>query len=438
MASQQHKRARDGAAPSPLASSAHQPVSKKRRSRASVKKQRRKSASSSRNQPAAGAGGGCDSTSGSGSAASMAERGSTLPFGVAGHGSARDIGARVFAHLIAPMSVETFLKTYWEKKPLLVRRSDPSYYKGIMSSARVHSTHDCAAALVPDFTLCSPFCFRGRAELLKQRKLTYEKDVDVTRYKDGAREFRNRSGIADASRVWKMFTEQGFSVRLLCPHAHVEPLWRLLAALEDFFGCFCGCNTYLTPRATQGFPPHCDDIEAFLMQVEGEKRWRVYAPLDDEGYLPRAAKAFTGVRLPCVVVQRATFRCTHRPSSPANSWSSASLSSMQCSDPGICCTSREAGYTRAFALTAVSRHFTSLCRLPCTKIGACKATRNVLPCVSVCLCVAELLASLHVVSQERSTPTSVAASFGYRHTTNRDAAGICAARSHHPPRSAVR
>lgn len=52
----------------------------------------------------------------------------------------------------------------------------------------------------------------------------------------------------------------------------------LLAALQEYFGCFVGSNIYLTPANTQGFAPHYDDIEAFVFQIEGAKRWRVYNP----------------------------------------------------------------------------------------------------------------------------------------------------------------
>ena len=35
---------------------------------------------------------------------------------------------------------------------------------------------------------------------------------------------------------------------------------------------------YLTPPGTQGFAPHYDDIEAFILQLEGKKHWRLYSP----------------------------------------------------------------------------------------------------------------------------------------------------------------
>ena len=46
-------------------------------------------------------------------------------------------------------------------------------------------------------------------------------------------------------------------------------------------------NVYLTPPGTQGFAPHFDDVEVFILQLEGKKRWRVYEPTTAQGRLPR-------------------------------------------------------------------------------------------------------------------------------------------------------
>lgn len=48
-----------------------------------------------------------------------------------------------------------------------------------------------------------------------------------------------------------------------------------------------GANVYLTPKGSQGFAPHYDDIEAFVLQVEGKKHWRVYKPTSRNTTLPR-------------------------------------------------------------------------------------------------------------------------------------------------------
>jgi lysine-specific demethylase/histidyl-hydroxylase NO66 len=74
--------------------------------------------------------------------------------------------------------------------------------------------------------------------------------------------------------------------------------------LEEHWGCGAGANVYLTPGNSQGFAPHyvrayllhaCatpdtrkqDDIEAFVIQLEGRKRWRVYAPRTEQERLCR-------------------------------------------------------------------------------------------------------------------------------------------------------
>ncbi len=46
--------------------------------------------------------------------------------------------------------------------------------------------------------------------------------------------------------------------------------------LEAFFGCPVHTNLYLTPPGAQGFPPHYDTHEVFVLQIDGYKRWRLY------------------------------------------------------------------------------------------------------------------------------------------------------------------
>lgn len=59
--------------------------------------------------------------------------------------------------------------------------------------------------------------------------------------------------------------------------------------LQEFFHCMVGSNVYLTPPNSQGFAPHYDDIEAFVLQLEGAKHWKVYAPRTTHESLPRVS-----------------------------------------------------------------------------------------------------------------------------------------------------
>ena len=47
--------------------------------------------------------------------------------------------------------------------------------------------------------------------------------------------------------------------------------------MEEYFRAVAGNNIYITPPNSQGFAPHYDDVDAYILQIEGRKRWRVYA-----------------------------------------------------------------------------------------------------------------------------------------------------------------
>uniref|UniRef100_K3W7B3 Bifunctional lysine-specific demethylase and histidyl-hydroxylase n=1 Tax=Globisporangium ultimum (strain ATCC 200006 / CBS 805.95 / DAOM BR144) TaxID=431595 RepID=K3W7B3_GLOUD len=166
-----------------------------------------------------------------------------------------------FEWLIFPMPLEEFYEKYWEKRPLAIKRKFPKYYDGWFSKDEID-------------------------RILKEHTLEYGADIDLTKYVDHTRHTLNPDGAATPKQVWKHF-DDGCSVRLLCPQKFSDAIWKMLSILEGEWGCMAGSNTYLTPKGTQGFAPHYDDIEAFLLQVEGTKHWKVYAPLDEATTLPR-------------------------------------------------------------------------------------------------------------------------------------------------------
>ncbi|KAA0165373.1 hypothetical protein FNF31_02035 [Cafeteria roenbergensis] len=176
----------------------------------------------------------------------------------------REVGNKALEWLLFPMPVDAFFRDCWEQRPLIIRRHEvaPDFNAGLLSLADI----------------------RG---LIEAGRLTYEDDLDVTSYKDGKRSTHNGTGVVPLSAALDNLENRGRSLRMLCPHAHLRPIYGLLSALEDGFGAFTGSNSYLTPAGTQGFAPHYDDIEAFLVQTEGAKRWRVYRPLSASTVLPR-------------------------------------------------------------------------------------------------------------------------------------------------------
>ncbi|KAK9810193.1 hypothetical protein WJX72_006485 [[Myrmecia] bisecta] len=194
-------------------------------------------------------------------------------------------GEAMLEWLFAPCSLDSLFEAVWEQVPLLINRpANRQYYDGWFSKNDIDA-------------------------LLRGRGLQWTYNIDVTKYIDGTRVNFNSNAsdnapaaaangaangvtnsapkMADPELVWRRFSQEGCSVRVLHPQRWHDPLWRLLGTLEEVFRCCMGCNAYLTPPGSQGFAPHCDDIDAMVLQVEGAKRWRCYAPRSPDEVLPR-------------------------------------------------------------------------------------------------------------------------------------------------------
>ncbi|XP_055704225.1 bifunctional lysine-specific demethylase and histidyl-hydroxylase NO66 [Phlebotomus papatasi] len=165
--------------------------------------------------------------------------------------------------MISPVQLPDFLETYWEKKALLVSRNNPLYFKKLVS-------------------------LKGIDEVLRNESVLFTENIDITLYEDGERKTLNETGRAMASNVWESYRE-GCSVRFLNPQIFFREIHLLDATVQEYFECMVGSNMYLTPPNSQGFAPHYDDIEAFILQVEGKKRWRLYEPRNPDEYLARVS-----------------------------------------------------------------------------------------------------------------------------------------------------
>lgn len=159
-------------------------------------------------------------------------------------------GIRHLNYILSPVTIDDFMSTFWEKNSMCVARGSPDYYRRLLSIEDI------------DKMLCN-------------NMIEYTKNIDVTSYVDGVRETHNPEGRALPSSVWDFYRE-GCSIRLINPQTYLPPISRLNAALQEHFHSMVGANVYLTPPNSQGFAPHYDDIEAFVLQIEGKKTWRLY------------------------------------------------------------------------------------------------------------------------------------------------------------------
>ncbi|XP_045857834.1 ribosomal oxygenase 2 isoform X2 [Meles meles] len=161
----------------------------------------------------------------------------------------------LFESLISPIKTETFFKEFWEKKPLLIQRDDPAvatYYQSLfrLSDLKI---------------LCS-------------RGMYYGRDVNVCRCVNGKKKVLNKDGKVHFLQLRKDFDQKRATIQFHQPQRFKDELWRIQEKLECYFGSLVGSNVYITPAGSQGLPPHYDDVEVFLLQLEGEKHWRLYHP----------------------------------------------------------------------------------------------------------------------------------------------------------------
>ena len=170
-----------------------------------------------------------------------------------------------FELLVAPFSSAEFLNTFWEKEPVKITASERT------------------GSILGD-----SFCLSRLWEVLKQVTIRYELDINVCRCEDGVTQImRNKSSSdrATFAEVKSLFEEESCTVQFLQPQRYVDILWKTLFELEDEFGSLWGCNAYLTPKGAQGLAPHYDDVEVFVLQLEGCKHWKIYERVEDSANL---------------------------------------------------------------------------------------------------------------------------------------------------------
>ncbi|CAK6441579.1 unnamed protein product [Pipistrellus nathusii] len=160
-----------------------------------------------------------------------------------------------FESLISPIKTETFFKEFWEQKPLLIQREDPAlaaYYQSLFRLSDLKG-----------------LCGRG---------LSYGRDVNVCRCVHGRKKVLNKEGKVHFLQLRRDFDQKRATIQFHQPQRFKDELWRIQEKLECYFGSLVGSNVYITPAGSQGLPPHYDDVEVFILQLEGQKHWRLYPP----------------------------------------------------------------------------------------------------------------------------------------------------------------
>ncbi|GAA1823808.1 cupin domain-containing protein [Agromyces salentinus] len=95
-----------------------------------------------------------------------------------------------------------------------------------------------------------------------------------------------------SERVFDRFAE-GATIVLQGLHRLWPPVIDFTRELVDELRHPVQVNAYVTPPAAQGFDPHYDTHDVFVLQISGEKHWRIHAPVHRD---PLSSQPWSGHR----------------------------------------------------------------------------------------------------------------------------------------------
>ncbi|CAD7970445.1 unnamed protein product [Amoebophrya sp. A120] len=180
------------------------------------------------------------------------------------------------AKLLYPMKPTEFFEKYFEKRPLVIKRTN------------YHATN-----AGKDFyqEVCGLDYNRKviEEELEKETgNLKYGTEITLAKF-DRANQCKVIENVKDDNEtatkdeVKNAIDKFGLSCQCMHPQRFSPSVAKFLAGLEDEFGCLFGSNSYITPAKNHiGFAPHFDDVEVWMLQLEGKKRWRCWTPVGSD------------------------------------------------------------------------------------------------------------------------------------------------------------
>ena len=151
---------------------------------------------------------------------------------------------------ITPMTVSQFMERHWQRRPLLMRGGKADRFKSLFNR-------------------------RQLKELVAHNSMT-RRDFRVV--KSGEVDERlifDADGIAGVAAMMAAYAD-GYTIVANNLQRRNRAIAYLSRSLEIALRQPVGANAYLTPPSSTGLAPHFDDHDVFVLQLEGEKSWRIY------------------------------------------------------------------------------------------------------------------------------------------------------------------
>jgi len=166
--------------------------------------------------------------------------------------------------ILDPISLESFFADYWEQQPLHIERSKSNPFADLISIEVIEDLLSTHALSFPTIQLSQA----GQA-------------IPVSEYTD-----ENERIVSN--RISERY-KRGSTIVISYAHRLVSNLMGLCRAVESSVMMRCQTNAYLSPAGFQGFNPHFDTHDVFILQVGGKKTFNFYSSGAD---FPTSANRF--------------------------------------------------------------------------------------------------------------------------------------------------
>nr|WP_256435629.1 cupin domain-containing protein [Aliikangiella sp. G2MR2-5] len=145
---------------------------------------------------------------------------------------------------------ERFTDEHLGCRPLLLTRTNSDFYNDILSLNDINNIFSSKRLIENDIRV-----FKA-GKKIAYSEISYE----------------DRS--ADKSKIFELFKSGATLVFENIGRYHL-PLGQFIAHLENEFHVRMRANAFLTPAGSQGFKPHFDSHDVFVLQIYGHKEWLI-------------------------------------------------------------------------------------------------------------------------------------------------------------------
>ena len=162
--------------------------------------------------------------------------------------------------LCTPKLSKEFFDHYYEKKLLHLARTNSSYFDDILTKE-----------MIDDFLSRNNHIYPA-IRMSKDKQLLPISDFTTNQVRIGEGLV---DGVVNMDKLFEQY-QNGATIILENGEHYFHSMARFTNQLSDYLKLSTSGNIYITPPHSQGFAPHRDNTDVFILQIEGTKVWEFY------------------------------------------------------------------------------------------------------------------------------------------------------------------